>query len=269
MPELPEVEIQQRMLQEACRSTQLVRLELRDKARFEGDASNLEGKTIVGWRRRGKYLIAELGEWSLLSHLGMTGQWILNAAPERKHQRIVLHLSNGNHIGLIDQRRFGWTWIVPSVEVDTHPRLAAMGIEPLSQSFDADALKKAVGQGKRALKQRLLDQKVIAGLGNIAISDLCWRAKVHPHRSCASITSSEWTRLSTSILDHIHYVLEVEQGEEIVYLGYEGAVNPFLCYGRADEPCPRCEARFLKGVLSGRATYWCPSCQPEVQDASS
>ena len=262
MPELPEVEIQRKMLQSASKGARLVRVERRDETRFEGEPAALEGHTIRSWARRGKYLIADLGAWSILSHLGMTGQWILNADPNRGHQRIILHFDNGQHVGLVDPRRFGWTWIIPSSEVANHPRLASLGLDPLSPQFTAKTLMEAVGPRRTALKNRLMDQKVIAGLGNIALSDLCWRASVHPHRACLDVPNEAWSKLVEATVAHITYVLEVEEGDEIVYLGYEGAVNPFVCYGRGGEPCPRCGDLFVKGQLAKRASYWCPTCQP-------
>jgi len=264
MPELPEVEIQCRMLRHVSEGRTLQRIEVRDSVRFEGEVAHLEGASIKGWTRLGKYLLADLGEWSFLSHLGMTGQWILGAEASRPHQRLVLHLSSGEHVALIDPRRFGWTWILPSSEVHQHPRLASLGLDPMAAEFSAEALASAVGTRKRPLKQSLMDQKIVAGLGNIALSELCWRAKVHPHLPSRALPSRVWPRLAQAIKDHIEYVLAVEEGDEIVYLGYEGATNPFLCYGREDEPCPRCESPFKKGALSGRASYWCPSCQPEA-----
>jgi formamidopyrimidine-DNA glycosylase len=252
------------MLHGVSTGARLQRVERRDEARFEGDPEVLIGLEIIGWQRQGKYLIANLGAWSVLSHLGMTGQWILNTPPDRAHQRIVLHFDDGQRVGLIDPRRFGWTWILPTETLPTHPRIASLGLDPLANHFTPDALMDAIGMRRTALKNRLMNQQVVAGLGNIALSELCWRACVHPHQPCREVPSDAWPRLVAAILAHIHYVLEVEEGEEIVYLGYEGAVNPFLCYGRSGEACPRCEDRFIKGQLAGRASYWCPTCQPLV-----
>ena len=137
-----------------------------------------------------------------------------------------------------------------------------MGPDPLDPSFNAGTLQAALSGTRTTLKTRLMDQKVIAGLGNIALSDLCWRARVHPHRTCTSLNEADYERLTHAIVDHIHYVLRVEEGDEITYLGYAGAENPFLCYGRAGEACRRCEAPIVKGELAGRASYWCPVCQP-------
>jgi formamidopyrimidine-DNA glycosylase len=192
----------------------------------------------------------------------MTGQWVVDASPERPHRRVVLSFDHGHTATLIDPRRFGWTWIVATEALERHPRLASLGLDPLSPSLTAAQLREAVGPRRTALKNRLMDQSVVAGLGNIALSEIGWRARLHPHTPCREVPSTAWQRLVDAMLAHIQHVLEVEEGDEIVYLGYEGAVNPFLCYGREGEPCPRCDSPFEKGSLAGRATYWCPSCEP-------
>ena len=262
MPELPEVEIQRRLLDAATRGATLVTLERPDRARFEGDPARLLSRRVAGWRRRGKYLIADFGPWALLSHLGMTGQWVVDAAEDRPHRRVALRFDNGRTLTLVDPRRFGWTWVVPSDELESHPRLARLGLDPLDPTLTADRLREAVGPRRTALKNRLMDQQVVAGLGNIALSEIGWRARVHPHVPCREVEPGTWQRLLDATRAHIDHVFEVEGGDEIVYLGYEGAVNPFRCYGRLGEPCPRCEAPFVKGALAGRATYSCPTCQP-------
>jgi len=263
MPELPEVEIQRRLLEAATARATLTHVERPDTARFEGDPGCIRGQRIRGWRREAKYLIADCGAWSLLSHLGMTGQWVVDADPGRAHQRVILRCDNGRTLTLVDPRRFGWTWIVPSNALATHPRLASLGVDPLDPDLSADRLREAVGAHRRtALKNRLMDQSVVGGLGNIALSEIGWRAQVHPHTPCRDVADSAWQRLLDATREHIQHVFDAEEGDEIVYLGYEGAVNPFVCYGRVDQPCPRCEAPFVKGVLAGRATYWCPECQP-------
>jgi formamidopyrimidine-DNA glycosylase len=239
-------------------------VETPDTARLEGDVGVLEGAEVLRWRRLGKYLIADLsGGLSVLSHLGMTGQWVADAPEDRPHQRVVFHLDGAGpgRISLVDPRRFGWTWILATVELADHPRLAGLGPDPLDPAFGVQALRSAVGEGRSALKTRLMNQRVLAGLGNIALSEIGWRASVHPHRPCASLTDGEWHSLHGAIGDHLRYVLDAEDGEEIVYLGYAGAVNPFLCYGREGAPCSRCQTPIVRDALAKRATFFCPTCQ--------
>ena len=262
MPELPEVEIQRRLLEKTTRGATLTSLTRQDRARFEGDPARLEGRRVTSWERQGKYLIARFGDVAMLSHLGMTGQWIVDAAPDRKHPRVTLRFDNHRTLTLIDPRRFGWTWIMATEELPAHPRIAKLGLDPLSPQLSADRLREAVGARRTALKNRLMDQQVIAGLGNIALSEIGWRARIHPHTPCKAVRTDQWQHLVDATRAHIAYVFEVEGDEEIVYLGYEGAINPFKCYGRAGQPCPRCASLFEKSALAGRATYTCPTCQP-------
>jgi formamidopyrimidine-DNA glycosylase len=264
LPELPEVEIACRNLGRWTEGRLIIRVETPDTARFEGDGAALEGARVLRWRRVGKYLVADLeGDRSVLSHLGMTGQWVANAPPDRSHQRVILHFEGPGpeRISLVDPRRFGWTWILATADVKGHPRLSGLGPDPLGPTFSVQALRSAVGGGRSALKTRLMNQRVLAGLGNIAISEIGWRAAIHPHRTCASLRDDQWARLHGAIMDHLRFVLDAEESEEIVYLGYAGAVNPFLCYGREGAPCSRCQTPIARAALAKRATFYCPSCQ--------
>lgn len=264
MPELPEVEIASRNLTAWTAGRTLRRVETPDTARFEGDAELLTGLQFTGWTRTGKYLVGELaGGVALLSHLGMTGQWIADAPRERRHQRVIFVLEGPGPrtVSLVDPRRFGWTWITRGDELPHHPRLVGLGVDPLDPSFSPPRLREAVGQGGTPLKSRLMNQRVVAGLGNIAVSELGWRAGVHLHRACDSLSRVEWIRLWEATRDHLSYVLEVEDGDEIEYQSSAGAKNPFLCYGRAGEPCARCSTPLERDTLSGRVTFYCPQCQ--------
>jgi formamidopyrimidine-DNA glycosylase len=263
MPELPEVEIHCRRLNDACQGRRLLALETPDTRRFEGRPESILGSTILGWRRRAKYLIAEFSSgWSLISHLGMTGQWLVNGGDERPHRRVVLSFEGQMEIALFDPRRFGWTWIVPTAEVPLHPRLKDLSLEPDDPRMTPEHLADALGRSRSTLHSRLLAQHGVVGLGNIAVSELCWRAKVHPLMRCNVLGMEAWERIHEAIGEHIAYVLSVEDPDEIVYLGYSGADNPFLCYGRADEPCARCGDALEREVSGGRSVTFCPSCQP-------
>jgi formamidopyrimidine-DNA glycosylase len=264
VPELPEVEIASRNLSRWMNGRFVTTVLTPDTARFEGEAASLIGHRFLSWRRVGKYLVGELdGGSAVISHLGMTGQWVANAPETRAHQRVVFTLDGDGPrtVSLVDPRRFGWTWIVRSNEVATHPRLVDLGPDPLAEGFDVDLFRGAVGQGTTLLKSRLMNQRVISGLGNIAISEIGWRARVHPHGSCASILPPQWESLWAATLDHLRYVLEVEDEEEIDYQSSAGAKNPFLCYGREGAPCSRCDTPFARQNLSGRVTFYCPTCQ--------
>lgn len=259
MPELPEVEIARRNLERWTAGRRITRVEALDPTRVDGDASTLEGRTALRWERRGKMLIGRFGRLAFLSHLGMTGKWVVDPE-DRPWQRFRLHAGD-RCVALVDPRRFGRAWVIGEAEVAAHPRLAHLGPEPLDADFDAQTLRRRVGFGRSALKSRLLDQRAVAGLGNIAVIEACWRACVHPHLRCQDVPHSAWPRLHRAILDHLRQVLTQEDAPEIAYLGEVGAANPFHCYGRASAPCPRCATSIERLVLSGRSTFFCPTCQ--------
>lgn len=262
MPELPEVEIHRERLNRACRGLTLRRLDIIDNTRFEGSPTEIEGATILRWRRRAKYLIADLSSgWSLLSHLGMTGQWLVNPQGQRSHQRISLIFEGSTTIVLIDPRRFGWTWIVPTESLEDHPRLKSLALEPDDRRMTPDYLHTALGKSRASIHSRFLAQTAVVGLGNIAVSEICWRARVHPLTPCARLGEDAWQRVHDAIGAHIAFVLRVENPDEIVYLSSSGGENPFYCYGRQAEPCPRCSEPLLRDRSGGRSVFFCPSCQ--------
>jgi len=256
------VEIARRNLTRWTTDRKVVALTAYDPVRFEGDPTEAAQRTVLAWQRRGKYLLGRLsGGLTLLSHLGMTGKWIANPALDRPHVRVLLQVET-RQVALIDARRFGRTWLLPDADADAHPRLVNLGPEPLDAAFDAAGLRRCVGAGRTPIKQRLLNQRVVAGLGNIAVVELAWRAGVHPHTPCRDVPDVAWSALHDAMLAHLNMVLEEEDSPEIAYMGERDAVNPFLCYGREASPCRRCDAPIERVVLSGRPTFFCPSCQP-------
>ncbi len=263
MPELPEVEIARRNLQRWLAGARIAAVERVDQARFEGDPQSLLGHVCFGWERRGKVLLGRFsGGVGVLSHLGMTGKWVRDDGGRRAHVRVRLTTDGGPRVALVDVRRFGRTWVG---NVDALQRLAQwtrLGPDALMGALDGPLLASRVGPRKTPLKRRLLDQSVVAGLGNIAVVEVCWRASVHPHAPCTDIAPAAWVRLAAAIRAHLDFVLEVEDGDEITYLGERAASNPFVVYGRARQPCPRCAEALVGESLSGRPSVWCPSCQP-------
>jgi formamidopyrimidine-DNA glycosylase len=194
----------------------------------------------------------------------MTGKWVANPAPDRAHQHIQLFFDDGKQpacVALIDPRGFGHTEVINSAGLE-HPRIQALGPEPSAPQFCGKYLLKRIGASRAPFKQRLMDQHVVAGLGNIAVFEIAWRVKLHPHTPCANVTLSQWDALVQATRAHIAYILEAEGGDEIIYLGERNAENPFLCYGREGEPCARCETPLTRQVLSNRPSFFCASCQP-------
>lgn len=266
MPEIAEVEINRRNLDRWTRGRALLGLELADPVRFFGEPSVAVGREILGWRRHGKVLQADLeGGVVLQSHLGMTGQWLRDPAPGRRGLRVVLSLAEGPHVrrvALMDPRRFGRTSVFGPGDPEAASTLARLGPDPLLSPMDGPALGRRLGRGRTPLKTRLMDQSVVSGLGNIAAIEIAHRAGVHPHTPVARLSPDQHERLAMSTAAHIAYVLDVETGDEIAYLGSANAHNPFVCYGRADQPCGRCREPIARGSLSGRPSFWCPTCQP-------
>jgi len=262
VPELPEVEVVRRNLTRWLEGTVIAAVERPDAARFEGTPAALVGATSLGWRRKGKMLLGDFsGGLALMSHLGMTGKWVRDDDRSRKHARVWLQNADGLGVSLVDPRRFGRTWIGPTAKLEALNRWTGLGPDALDAGLDGPTLATLVGPRKTALKRRLLEQSVVAGLGNIAVVELCWRAAVHPHAPCRDLDLAAWNRVAKAIPEHLNFVLAAEDGDEIAYLGEKGAENPFLVYGRAGQPCPRCATTLEGGALGGRPSVWCPTCQ--------
>jgi formamidopyrimidine-DNA glycosylase len=266
MPELPEVEINRRNLERWTLGRTVVGLRTPDNARFDGPASALMGARFSGWGRHGKLLHGRLDNGAVLqSHLGMTGQWVADPAPERRGVRVVIDLSDGGRparIALVDPRRFGHTAIIPEGDPAALRSLARLGPDALLTPLSPSALGDGFAGRRTPLKSRLMDQSLIAGLGNIAVIEIAHRARLHPHVPVRRLATPDLERIVEAIADHIAYVLDAETGDEIAYLGSAGATNPFICYGREGEPCPGCGAPLSRGALGGRPSFWCSQCQP-------
>jgi formamidopyrimidine-DNA glycosylase len=276
VPELPEVETVRLRLAPGLEGRVLERVEIGD-ARLvrpyepEAVAAELEGERVSSLERRGKYLIVrfESGR-DLLVHLRMTGS--LRHAPggtleDDPYRRAVVRLDDGSDVAYRDVRRFGTWLLLEPGELDSY-LAARVGPEPLARSFTAAALAGRLAGRKAPLKSVLLDQRAIAGLGNIYVDEALWRAQLHPRRPAGGLDGDEMRRLHRSI----RRVLELgiaRQGATLRdYATPDGASgsmqDEFNVYGRAGEPCPRCGTPIERNVLGGRGTWTCPTCQPLV-----
>jgi formamidopyrimidine-DNA glycosylase len=262
MPEIAEAEFARRHLVGWTRGKSLVKALSHDPKRVEGEAPEGGRVVVKDWIRQGKMLLALFDDGSgMLNHLGMTGKWVRNPSSERRHVRLELFLSDSSSVALIDPRRFGWTAFGSVEALTSQSRWSGLGPDCLDEAWDGDRFKSVCGGSRQPLKDRLMNQKVIAGLGNIALVEMAFRAKLHPHRSCDSLSKTEWTRVSEAMDAHIDYVLNVEDGEEIRYQSEKKSDNPFVCYGRENQPCPACATSFVRVVHRGRPTFYCPTCQ--------
>lgn len=268
MPELPEVEFARRSLERWLAHERVVRAQADPTRIFRGanpkQFVSLRGR-LVQARRRGKYLLLafEHGQ-GLLSHLGMTGKWVRRPAGVREpYSRARLFLEGGEVVHYRDPRMFGRLEPLSAEGLDALPVVRALGVDPLVDGLTAKTLAAAVGPSRQALKVALLDQGRVAGLGNIHAAEALYRAHLHPSRKPPSLTPAEWRALRNGILATFRLALKdagQEEAEEIAYVE-EGGHNPFLVYGRAGEPCRRCQTPLEAFTQAGRTTHFCPRCQ--------
>jgi formamidopyrimidine-DNA glycosylase len=273
MPELPEVETVMRGLRLPLEGHILTRVEQRrDKLRFplpERFAERLQGRRVQGLRRRAKFILIDLDdEMTWMIHLGMSGRIFIEEQPARianKHDHVIVETDGGKVIFYEDHRRFGLMDLFPTEAGDIHPMLKDLGPEPLGNSFHVDALNRALVGRKTPIKSALLDQHVVAGLGNIYVCEALWRAKISPKRMAKSIPGKRSERL----VPHIRAVLNdaivaggsslrdyVQASGELGYFQHQ-----FAAYGREGEECKSCGKIIKRIVQSGRSTFYCSSCQ--------
>jgi formamidopyrimidine-DNA glycosylase len=291
MPELPEVETVRRGLMPAMLGARIAKVELRRAdIRFPfppSFAKRLTGQRIVDVKRRAKYLLFQLdGGETLIAHLGMSGSFRMEKATastpgkfhherskDPKHDHVVLVLDNGWTVTYNDPRRFGFMDLAPTEGLAQHPRMSGLGAEPLSPEFDAAQLAALFAGSRAPLKAALLDQKRIAGLGNIYVCEALFRARLAPSRPASILADARGapTKAATAISDAIRAVLEeaVEAGGSTLRdhrqangeLGYFQHV--FKVYDREGLPCARerCRGTIMRITQSGRSTFYCSKCQ--------
>jgi formamidopyrimidine-DNA glycosylase len=272
VPELPEVETVRRTLKPAI------------GARIEGvwdsgkglhmhrkppraALKKLVGTTIMAIRRIGKYLLLDTdGERSLLVHLGMTGRLRLHRRgdPRAAHTHLVIDLGD-RELRFSDPRRFGQIDLVTRASERAHPALAVLGPDPLTEGIDPVAFHARSRRKKAMLKAFILDQSVIAGVGNIYASEALWRAKLRPTTRAHRLTVASAKRLATAIDEVLRHALGnggTSLRDFVDADGAEGENREYLwVYDREGKPCPRCKTPIRRSVLQGRATYYCPTCQ--------
>ncbi len=287
MPELPEVETVRRGLAPAMEGARLQKVEVRDRRlRWplpKDFARRLEGQTVAGLGRRAKYLLADLSSGDvLMMHLGMSGSFRVgkDAKPgvyyhekskSTAHDHVVFHMSNGATVTFNDPRRFGSMKLVPRSKIEHEPLLRNLGPEPLGNAFDATMLAKACAGKKTSLKAALLDQRVVAGLGNIYVCEALFRAHLSPKRQASTIANRNGkpNERAVALVDAIKVVLKdaIEAGGSSLrdHRRTDGALGDFQhnfrVYDREGEPCPNCKGKIKRIVQTGRSTFYCPSCQ--------
>ena len=292
MPELPEVETVRRGLEPVMDGARFSKVEARrEDLRWPlppGFTGQLEGKTVKGLGRRGKYLLLDLSSGDvLMMHLGMSGSFhVFHGGAEKntaryhherakhvKHDHVVFHMSNGAIVTFNDPRRFGFMKMTPREQLDAHPLMQAMGLEPLGNEFDAAMLARACKGKKTSLKAALSDQKVVAGLGNIYVCEALHRARISPKRTAATIATKSGApnERAAKLVDAIKAVLQdaIAAGGSSLrdHKRTDGELGAFQhnfrVYGREGKPCVTrgCKGKVKRIVQVGRSTFYCPTCQ--------
>lgn len=285
MPELPEVETVRRGLAPVMEGAAFARIETRRAdIRYPlppGFVRRLEGARVEALNRRGKYLIAALstGE-SLVMHLGMSGRFTIETEEQirpgvftrrddgdPKHDHVIFEMTGRRPARIVfnDPRRFGLMDLVPTEALEECRHFKGMGPEPLSGAFSAAALNRALKGKRTPIKTALLDQQIIAGLGNIYACEALYRARISPRRKAASVAGRRGERLHGAILAVLRDAIDAGGSSLRDFAGAEGELgyfqHRFSVYDREGENCVRCAGPVRRLVQAGRSTFFCPACQ--------
>ncbi len=272
MPELPEVETVRRSLEPVLTGRTLRRVTIEDgRLTRPYDpvhvAAELQSETVAAVERRGKYLILRLASGrALLVHLRMTGSFHVDEQPS--HERAVVVLDDRTRVSYRDVRRFG-TWLLLEPD-EVEPYLAEkVGEEPLDALFTVARLGERIERRRAPIKSALLDQRTLAGLGNIYTDEALWWARIHPLRPAESLERDEVRHLHRAIRRALERGI-ARQGADLGDGVYRGGrmQKEFKVYGRENEPCDRCGTPIVKTRVGGRGTWFCPACQAARSSAS-
>ena len=268
MPELPEVEIASRQLRSWLAGRRVVAARAARSRVIRGQAPQrfaaLAGRRLEGIDRRGKWMLLRFdGGQGLVSHLGMTGKWVRRPASDSPtaYARATLSLDDGNEVDYRDPRMFGRLIQGEVAALRELPSWRALGPDPL-EGIDVERLHAVLSKTRRSLKEALMDQRTLAGLGNIYVSESLWRARLSPQRPGTSLTPAETRRLADAVGESLRAALDAEDSPEPITYVEEGGENIFRVYDREGQACARCGTAIRRIVQGGRSTYYCPSCQP-------
>jgi formamidopyrimidine-DNA glycosylase len=288
MPELPEVETVRGGLAPVLEGHRLARVEARrPDLRFplpENFVQQLTGATVVSLKRRAKYLLARLDrEDTLVMHLGMSGRFEITRPdgedperpgrfhyapdPDPKHAHVVFETEAGARVTYYDPRRFGYMSLVNTATLSLHPWFAGLGPEPLSDAFDAARLKLAFKERRQGPKTLLLDQRVVAGLGNIYVCEALHRSRISPFRPAGRISEPRLARLAVAVREVLTEAIAAGGSTLRDFAQTDGALgyfqHSFRVYDREGRPCVNegCSGTIHRKVQGGRSTFYCPVCQ--------
>jgi formamidopyrimidine-DNA glycosylase len=287
MPELPEVETVRRGLSKLIIGKTILS-EVHDTDKGFPNAANdvksfMIGAKVTDVRRRAKVLMIDLStDYTLLIHLKMTGQLVyvgdtrfgaghpndslVNALPD-KSTRVTVQFDDSSTLFFNDQRKFGWMRLLPTIEIPNISFMQKVGPEPLSTEFTAqDFIQRLARRPKTNIKAAILDQSVVAGIGNIYADESLWGAKIHPKRLVASLTEAEMVLLYTEVRAVMNLSIEKGGSSNSTYVNAEGKRGSYMDFARVFRreglPCPRCGTTIEKLRVAGRGTHICPVCQP-------
>ena len=270
MPELPEVETTRRGL-----LPHVVGQRIRDVVVRNGALRwpvprdlkrRLAGGRVLDIRRRGKYLLFDTEDGRLLVHLGMSGKLCLvpEATPPRAHDHVDLQLEDHRTVRLTDPRRFGAVLWLPKGAKE-HPLLQGLGVEPFDAEFNAAAMRKLAHGRRVAIKQFLMNSRIVTGIGNIYASEALWAAKVHPTRAAGSLSLARWELLVAACRETLERALAAGGSTLRDFAHADGRSGEFQAsfsvYDRQGKPCPRCGTAIRQVTQGQRSTFYCPGCQ--------
>lgn len=291
MPELPEVETVRRGLYELVRGRTIAQVAHDTDKSFPNATADVRafliGATITDVRRRAKVLLIELSTgYTLVVHLKMTGQLVFVGADARfgaghpndsligelpdKSTRVTFTFTDDSHLHFNDQRKFGWVRLMPTVEVPNIDFMKKVGPEPLDADFTPEEfMQRFKRRAKTSIKAALLDQTVIAGVGNIYADEGLWGARIHPRRLVGSLTEAEFYRLYDEIRAVMNLAIDKGGSSNHTYINAEGKRGSYMDFARAfrreGQPCPRHPDVMIEKIrVAGRGTHICPVCQVEI-----
>lgn len=270
MPELPEVETTVRGLARFLEGQRIERVQMnRPDMRYpfpEGLGQALAGAVVIGLSRRAKYGMIHTDRGStLIFHLGMSGRWRIDPDVHDRHDHLLLETAR-HRFALNDARRFGYVDLVASDLLETWPAFASLGPEPLGEELTPDHLARALADRKQAIKLLLLDQRVVAGLGNIYVCEALFRAGISPRRAGGKVSRAALARLVPAIREVLQQSIADGGSSLRDYARPDGQLGyfstRFAVYGREGEPCPKNDGGLIKRIIQGgRSTWFCPACQ--------
>lgn len=271
LPELPEVETVRRGLNRLVKGKVISKVEVTYapmiKTGVDAFCQDLIGQEILDVDRRGKYLLIYLTDHVLISHLRMEGKYnfFTDQVPANKHFHAFFTFIDGSTLVYQDVRKFGTMELLGKADVDAYFISRKIGPEPTEEDFDLEEFAKKLAKSKKPIKSHLLDQSLVAGLGNIYVDEVLFKAKVHPAQTSNQLSTDQVADLRQATIEVLQ--LGIEKGGSTIRtyknaLGMDGTMQDYLqVYGKTGQACPRCQTEIVKIQLGGRGTHFCPKCQ--------